>query len=98
MAFVRHQIERGGERLWKLEDFRDLPFMAAASKDPVANKSRKGTPAVMAHREKMGVMEETHRTFRSQVLKATKANPVVTVLTVHLAKGWCERQPRSRRS
>jgi hypothetical protein len=30
MAFVRHQIERGGERLWKLEDFRDLPFTAVA--------------------------------------------------------------------
>jgi hypothetical protein len=30
MAYVRQQIERGGERLWKLEDFRDLPFMAVA--------------------------------------------------------------------
>ena len=30
MAFVRQQIKRGGERLWKLEDFRDLPFMAVA--------------------------------------------------------------------
>src|ERR1700676_296006 len=30
MALVRQQIERGGERLWKLEDFRDLPFMAVA--------------------------------------------------------------------
>jgi hypothetical protein len=30
MAFVRQQIELGGERLWKLEDFRDLPFMAVA--------------------------------------------------------------------
>jgi hypothetical protein len=30
MAFVRQQIESGGERLWKLEDFRDLPFEAVA--------------------------------------------------------------------
>lgn len=30
MASVRQQIERGGERLWKLEDFRDLPFEAVA--------------------------------------------------------------------
>ncbi len=30
MAFVRQQIERGGERLWKLEDFRDLPSAAVA--------------------------------------------------------------------
>jgi hypothetical protein len=27
---VRHRIERGGERLWRLEDFRDLSFNAAA--------------------------------------------------------------------
>lgn len=27
---VRTRIERGGERLWRLEDFRDLPFMAVA--------------------------------------------------------------------
>src|SRR5216683_209081 len=30
MAFVRQQIERGGERLWRLEDFRDRPFAAVA--------------------------------------------------------------------
>ena len=29
-AGVRRRIERGGERLWRLEDFRDLPFMAVA--------------------------------------------------------------------
>ncbi|GMU37769.1 MAG: hypothetical protein KJ057_11600 [Phycisphaerae bacterium] len=27
---VRSRIERGGERLWRLEDFRDLPFTAVA--------------------------------------------------------------------
>lgn len=27
---VRTRIERGGERLWRLEDFRDLPFAAVA--------------------------------------------------------------------
>jgi uncharacterized protein DUF6088 len=30
MAFVRQQIELGGERLWRLEDFRDRPFAAVA--------------------------------------------------------------------
>src|SRR2546430_10325827 len=30
MAFVRQQIERGGERLWRLDDFRHLPFEAVA--------------------------------------------------------------------
>ncbi len=30
MVFVRRQIEDGGERLWQLDDFRDLPFEAVA--------------------------------------------------------------------
>jgi Family of unknown function (DUF6088) len=30
MASIRHRIEQGGERLWRLDDFRDLPFNAAA--------------------------------------------------------------------
>jgi hypothetical protein len=30
MALVRRRIERGGERLWQLEDFRDLSFTAVA--------------------------------------------------------------------
>jgi hypothetical protein len=29
-ALIRQRIERGGERLWRLEDFRDLPFSAVA--------------------------------------------------------------------
>ena len=29
-SLVRQRIERGGERLWRLEDFRDLPFAAVA--------------------------------------------------------------------
>lgn len=29
-ALVRQRIEDGGERLWRLEDFRDLPFAAVA--------------------------------------------------------------------
>jgi hypothetical protein len=29
-AIVRRRIEGGGERLWRLEDFRDLPFSAVA--------------------------------------------------------------------
>jgi hypothetical protein len=29
-GLVRRRIERGGERLWRLEDFRDLPFSAVA--------------------------------------------------------------------
>ncbi len=27
---VRHRIEHGGERLWRLDDFRDMPFPAVA--------------------------------------------------------------------
>jgi Family of unknown function (DUF6088) len=30
MALVRQRIERGGERLWQLDDFRDLSFTAVA--------------------------------------------------------------------
>lgn len=30
MAFVRQRIERGGERLWRLDDFRNLPSTAVA--------------------------------------------------------------------
>src|SRR5712692_7639220 len=30
MGLVRQRIERGGERLWRLENFRDLPFSAVA--------------------------------------------------------------------
>ncbi len=29
-AKIRHKIDRVGERLWRLEDFRDLPFTAVA--------------------------------------------------------------------
>jgi hypothetical protein len=40
MAFVRRQIEGGGERLWNLEDFRDLPFAAVAQ--ALSRLTRKG--------------------------------------------------------
>ncbi len=29
-ALVRHRIDRGGERLWRLDDFNDMPFNAVA--------------------------------------------------------------------
>jgi hypothetical protein len=29
-TIVRHRIDRGGERLWRLDDFADLPFSAVA--------------------------------------------------------------------
>jgi hypothetical protein len=29
-ARIRHRIEHGGERVWRLDDFRDLPFAAVA--------------------------------------------------------------------
>jgi hypothetical protein len=29
-GLVRHRVKRGGERLWRLEDFKDLPFTAVA--------------------------------------------------------------------
>ncbi len=37
---VRQRIQRGGERLWRLEDFRDLPFTAVAKTLSRLAKSR----------------------------------------------------------
>src|ERR1700676_5515792 len=41
MRRVRQRIERGGERLWRLEDFRHLPFTAVAQ--ALSRLSREGT-------------------------------------------------------
>ena len=41
MAFVRRRIARGGERLWQLEDFRDLSFTAVAQ--ALSRLKREGT-------------------------------------------------------
>ena len=38
---IRQRIERGGERLWRLEDFRDLPFTAVAQ--ALSRLTREGT-------------------------------------------------------
>jgi len=40
-SVVRARIERGGERLWRFEDFRDLPFPAVAQ--ALARLARAGT-------------------------------------------------------
>lgn len=40
-ASVRQRIEKGGERVWRLEDFRDLPFAAAAQ--ALSRLTRAGT-------------------------------------------------------
>ena len=41
MGLVRHRVERGGERLWRFEDFRDLPFSAVAQ--ALSRLAREGT-------------------------------------------------------
>lgn len=41
MTSVRRRIERGGERLWQLEDFRDISFLAAAQ--ALSRLTREGT-------------------------------------------------------
>jgi len=38
---VRQRIERGGEKLWRLQDFRDLPFTAVAQ--ALSRLTREGT-------------------------------------------------------
>jgi predicted transcriptional regulator of viral defense system len=40
-ASVRQRIEKGGERVWRLEDFRDLPFAAVAQ--ALSRLTRAGT-------------------------------------------------------
>ena len=40
-ALIRQRIDRGGERLWRLEDFRDLSFEAAAQ--ALSRLTRNGT-------------------------------------------------------
>ena len=40
-ATVRQRIERGGEQLWRFEDFRDLPFSAVAKE--LSRLARAGT-------------------------------------------------------
>jgi hypothetical protein len=39
-ASIRQRIERGGARLWRLDDFRDIPFAAAAQ--ALSRLTRKG--------------------------------------------------------
>lgn len=41
MGLDRHRIERGGERLWRFEDFRDVPFTAVAQ--ALSRLTRRGT-------------------------------------------------------
>jgi hypothetical protein len=41
MGLVRRRIERGGEHLWRFEDFRDLPFSAVAQ--ALSRLAREGT-------------------------------------------------------
>jgi hypothetical protein len=41
MGLVRHRIERGGERLWRFDDFRDLSSSAVAQ--AVSRLTREGT-------------------------------------------------------
>ena len=53
---VRQRIERGGERLWRLQDFRDLPFTAVAQ--ALSRLTRKG----MIERLSKGVYYRTRDT------------------------------------
>jgi hypothetical protein len=39
-TIIRQRIDRGGERVWRLDDFRDLPFAAAAQ--ALSRLTRKG--------------------------------------------------------
>jgi hypothetical protein len=55
-GLVRQRIEQGGERLWRLDDFRDLPFEAAAQ--ALSRLTRQG----MIERLSKGVYYRTRET------------------------------------
>jgi Family of unknown function (DUF6088) len=64
-TLVRKRIERGGERLWRLEDFRDLSFEAAAQ--ALSRLTRKG----LLERLSKGVYYRSRETS----LGASRPNP-----------------------
>jgi hypothetical protein len=64
-ASIRQRIERGGERLWRLDDFRDLPFTATAQ--ALSRMTRAG----MVERLSKGVYYRNRQT----VLGKSRPNP-----------------------
>lgn len=66
-ALVRRRIERGGERLWRLEDFRDLPFDAVAQ--ALSRLTREG----VVERLSKGVYYRT----RDTALGKSRPNPAM---------------------
>ena len=62
---IRQRIERGGERVWRLDDFRDLPFAAAAQ--ALSRLTRKG----MLERLSKGV----YYRHRQTALGKSRPNP-----------------------
>lgn len=64
-AVIRHRVQKGGERLWRLEDFRDLP--PAATAQAVSRLARQGT----LERLSKGVYYRTRQT----ALGKSRPNP-----------------------
>jgi hypothetical protein len=62
---VHQRIERGGERLWRLEDFRDLPFAAVAQ--ALSRLTRKG--------ELDRLSKGVYYSFRQSAFGKTRPNP-----------------------
>ena len=66
-GLVRQRIDRGGERLWRHEDFRDLPFMAVAQ--ALSRLTRQG----MLERLSKGVYYRSRRTTLGKSLPTPAA-------------------------
>ena len=66
VAVVRRRVERGGERLWRMEDFRDLP--SAATAQAVSRLTRQG----LLERLSKGVYYRTRRTAFGE----SRPNPI----------------------
>ena len=65
MGLVHQRIERGGERVWRLEDFRDLPFGAVAQ--ALSRLTRKG--------DLQRLSKGLYYSFRQSAFGKTRPNP-----------------------
>lgn len=73
-ALVRSRVERAGERLWRLEDFRDLPFEATAQ--ALSRLTRQG----VLERLSKGVYYRARETGRLHALAKERRVPMSNIV------------------
>ena len=90
MGLVRRRIERAGERLWRLEDFDDLPFSAVAQS--LSRLTREGT----IERLSKGVYYRARTNDVREELAKSDCNPETRVPTQDGLSRWNRRRESSR--